>query len=81
MYITKNKHGSYDLKDASEFENLAYTLYIEHEVEISLTEKHQVWYTQSGFVGSVGSEVFYIKAKTLMRRFKINKITNGIKNR
>jgi len=73
--IDKEK-GVYDYKNATEIDNLAYKFYMNYIHEKGLCE---VYYTQQGFVGSVGCEPFYEKATHIIRGLKINKIKNETK--
>ena len=62
--------GVYDYTSATGLDNIAYDLYLKSKnIELS-----DVYYTQTGFVGSVGCEKFYKEAKFILRRKKIERI-------
>lgn len=65
--------GIYDCNDATDQDNLAYKLYMDEVYEKGLGS---VYYTQQGFVGSVGCEQFYEKAKQIIRGLKLDKIND-----
>lgn len=68
--------GDFDYKDASELDNVAYGLYIKENNEKAKNSDSWVYYTQTGFVDSVGSEVYYDKATIILRTKKIDVIKN-----
>jgi len=72
------ERGIYDYDDATDLDNLAYKFYMIEVYEEGSMDK--IYYTQQGFVGSVGCEQFYEKANQILRKLKINKIKDEIKN-
>jgi len=75
--IIKNEDiDIYDYEDATELDNIAYELYYK-EVQLNFNQQ-SVYYTQMGFVGSVGCEPFYEEATRILRDLKLKKIKNEI---
>lgn len=76
--ITNLDPGDWDYSDATELDNMAYLLYIKEENRIRQENDSWAYYTQTGFIDSVGCEKFYNNAKTILRKYKIENIKNEI---
>ena len=76
--ITQLDPGDWDYVDATELDDLAYLFYIKDENRIRQSNNSWAYYTQTGFVNSVGCEIFYNKAKKILRKYKIENIKNEI---
>jgi len=70
--------GDWDFEEATEIDDMAYLLYIKENNELSKNENSWVYYTQKGFIDSVGNEKYYDEAVILLRNYKI---TDIIKNK
>jgi hypothetical protein len=68
--------GDWDCDEANELDDMAYLLYIKENNKLSKGEESWVYYTQKGFIGSVGCEKYYEEATNLLRKYKINEIRN-----
>ena len=72
----KKQKGIYDLINATELENLAYKFYINDVYEDGSMDT--IYYTQKGFIGSIGCEQYFEKANQILRDLKIKRIRSEI---
>ena len=65
--MKKSTYNKYDYANATELDNIAYDLYLKKN-------KCDLYYTQMGFVGSVGCEKYYKEANIILRKIKLKQI-------
>lgn len=66
--------GDWDIENSSELDNIAYYIYCKKKKKEHENSDGYAYYTQKGFIDSVGSEEIYGEAKIHLRRSKIDKL-------